>query len=211
MEGDVANALRFLGWFRDHRSREADCRPPPPLSLKGVWSDDRLGQWVEEYLLFLDERSLKWSSRANYCTGLINILEYAIVSDGFVLTEERGLTTMEQLLNLRRQVRTRATTPFHIRLPTTALRGAPLLQCDGNATIEKMYRRKHGQWLDWEDVQRTRLTVLERLAETAASPTKRHKLLEDALMISLVRGCRCGASATRPRVRISNPTLTSLF
>ena len=40
------------------------------------------------------------------------------------------------------------------------------------------------EWLDWDDVQKTRLTCLERL-EAATTPTKTHSLLQDALMISL--------------------------
>mmetsp|Transcript_7593 Transcript_7593/g.19442 ORF Transcript_7593/g.19442 Transcript_7593/m.19442 type:complete len:115 (-) Transcript_7593:805-1149(-) len=96
---------------------------------------------------------------ANYTTGIVNILGFAIADDGYVLTEERGQTVMEQVLNLRRQ-------------------------CDANATIQKMYRRRHKEWLDWDDVQRTRLTCLERL-EAAETPKQTHSLLQDALMISL--------------------------
>ena len=45
---------------------------------------------------------MQWSSRANYLTGLINLTDFAIANDAYVLTEERGHTVMEQMLNLRR-------------------------------------------------------------------------------------------------------------
>ena len=195
-DGDVANGLRFLGFFKDHRDTSQD-EAPIPLTLRAVFSHARLAEWVEEYLEFLGGRGLQWSSKANYTTGIINILSFAIADDGYMLTEERGQTVMEQVLNLRRQ-------------------------CDANATIQKMYRRRHKvcfscqkysyhavlwidalplsnlalshrpwgshrpiqEWLDWDDVQRTRLTCLERL-EAAKTPKQTHSLLQDALMISL--------------------------
>lgn len=57
------------GWFRDHRDRSGDDEAPPSLTLRDVWSHASLGAWVESYLDFLDQRKLKWSSRANYITG----------------------------------------------------------------------------------------------------------------------------------------------
>ena len=116
-DGDVANGLRFLGWFKDHRDASQD-EAPIPLTLRAVFSHARLGEWAEQYLEFLQGRGLQWSSMANYVTGVINILSFAIADDGYVLTEERGQTVMEQVLNLRRQ-------------------------CDANATVQKMYRRRH--------------------------------------------------------------------
>jgi hypothetical protein len=116
-DGDVSNGLRFLGWFKDHRDASED-DGPIPLTLRAVFSHARLGAWVEQYLEFLERRGLQWSSKANYTTGLLNLLEFAIADDGFVLTEERGQSVREQVLNLRRQ-------------------------CDANATIQKMYRRRH--------------------------------------------------------------------
>ena len=100
-DGDVANGLRFLGWFKDHRNTSQD-EAPIPLTLRAVFSHARLGEWVEEYLEFLEGRGLQWSSKANYTTGIVNILSFAIADDGYVLTEEKGLTVMEQVLNLRR-------------------------------------------------------------------------------------------------------------
>ena len=116
-DGDVSNGLRVLGWFKSHRDASQD-DGPIPLTLRAVFSHARLAEWVEQYLEFLEGRGLQWSSKANYTTGIINILSYAIADDGYVLTEERGQTVMEQVLNLRRQ-------------------------CDANATIQKMYRRRH--------------------------------------------------------------------
>jgi hypothetical protein len=116
-DGDVSNGLRFLGWFKSHRDASQE-EAPIPLTLRAVFSHARLAEWVEQYLEFLEERGLQWSSKANYTTGIINILSYAIADDGYVLTEEKGQTVMEQVLNLRRQ-------------------------CDANATIQKMYRRRH--------------------------------------------------------------------
>ena len=55
-----------------------------------------------QYLEFLGARGLQWSSRANYLTGLINLMDFAVADDAYVLTEERGHTVMEQMLNLRR-------------------------------------------------------------------------------------------------------------
>ena len=113
----MSNGLRFLGWFKSYRDASRD-EAPIPLTLRAVFSHARLAEWVEQYLEFLEGRGLQWSSKANYTTGIINILSYAIADDGYVLTEERGQTVMEQVLNLRRQ-------------------------CDANATIQKMYRRRH--------------------------------------------------------------------
>ena len=100
-DGDVANGLRFLGWLKDHRDTSQD-EAPVPLTLRAVFSHARLGEWVEQYLEFLEGRGLQWSSKANYTTGIVNILSFAIADDGYILTEEKGLTVMEQVLNLRR-------------------------------------------------------------------------------------------------------------
>ena len=57
-------------------------------------------------------------------------------------------------------------------------------QCDAQASVERLYKRLHPQFIEWEDVQLTRLTVLERV-EKAATTKQKFNLLSDALVISL--------------------------
>ena len=47
-DGDVSNGLRFLGWFKTHRDTSGDDGPPPPLTLRDVFSHARLGEWAEQ-------------------------------------------------------------------------------------------------------------------------------------------------------------------
>ena len=47
-DGDVSNGLRFLGWFKSHRDTSGDDGPPPPLTLRDVFSHARLGEWAEQ-------------------------------------------------------------------------------------------------------------------------------------------------------------------
>ena len=58
------------------------------------------------------------------------------------------------------------------------------------------------EWLDWDDVQRTRLTCLERL-EAATTPKQIHALLQDALMISLFSVTPPDVSTQRTLVQVS--------
>lgn len=57
-------------------------------------------------------------------------------------------------------------------------------QCDAQASVERLYKRLHPEFIEWEDVQLTRLTVLERV-EKATTTKQKFDLLSDALVISL--------------------------
>ena len=145
-------AARHLrqGFLRDHRDRSQDGDDPmPTLSLRGVWSDPRLGLWAQQYMTWLgDERQVKWTSRSNYMNGtrptrrttrhiriarpnararlvgIISVLHFAIASDDFTLTVENGHSVLDQCMNLRRQVRVGARPPSAAhRQPSAALGG----------------------------------------------------------------------------------------
>jgi hypothetical protein len=63
---DTGICSRFLGWLK-----VAHDVPP---SIATVFGDARLGEWAEGWVKLLrDERSLKWSTLANYANGLFNI------------------------------------------------------------------------------------------------------------------------------------------
>lgn len=53
---DTSNLLRLCGWALNHRDRSRDEGSPPEISIRGLFHSPRIGEWVEEYLGFLDAR-----------------------------------------------------------------------------------------------------------------------------------------------------------
>lgn len=53
---DTSNLLRFCGFCLNHRDRSRDEGSPPEISVRGLFHSPRIGEWVEEYLGFLDAR-----------------------------------------------------------------------------------------------------------------------------------------------------------
>ena len=157
--------LRFLGWFRTHGPNACAIR------MATVFSDARLGEWCEGYLRWCQEvRSCKSSSLANYCTGLINTLQYVLVTSE--VEPAHGLSTADQLLNLRHQL-------------------------ESQAREERLYARRHPEFIPWPEVQATRIAAqraYDTLPAAASLEIKRKAAIELLLVLwfSVAPPDRCG-------------------
>ena len=132
----------------------------------------RAGEWVEAYCRWCHERECKSSTVANYVSGLINTLQYVLVTSE-VEEHSPGLSSsLEQLLNLRQQL-------------------------ESQARVDALYARRHPAFIPWSDVQRTRLAarrVWESVPASASRAEKRRALLEYLLVLffSVAPPDRCG-------------------
>ena len=107
VDSDCASVLRFLGFVRDHRP-DAETVPTPPLTISDVWGSEHMGAWVETYMAFLATRDVKWSSQSNYVAGLVNVMYWAEADPDFEISEQHGYTSLQQMINLRRQAESHA-------------------------------------------------------------------------------------------------------
>ena len=89
VESDKSNALRFLGYLKEHHEQV------PSIQL---FAHASIGQWTQEWMAWLkSELGLKASTLAVYCNGIISVSGYALT-----LVHDPSCPT-EELLNLRRQ------------------------------------------------------------------------------------------------------------
>ena len=90
VESDKANALRFLGYLKEHHHQE------PSLSL---FANPRIGEWTQSWMEWLrTSLGLMASTLAVYCNGVISVSGYAIS-----LVDDPSTCPTAELLNLRRQ------------------------------------------------------------------------------------------------------------
>ena len=112
-----------------------------------------LGRWVEEYAQWLESRELKCNSISNYLSALIQSVVYCIATSDEIVT-----SSYDQICNLRRQ-------------------------CDKLAGQDQLYRRRADNWIEFDDVQRTRVAAIE--AYNAADGEEKRCLLKTVLIIAL--------------------------
>ena len=97
------------------------------------------------------------SSLANYTSGLINTLAWVLSTHE--VEDAQGISTGDQLINLRSQL-------------------------EAQARIDRMYRKRSPNFISWEDVQKTRLAVAKAYA--AVPPTADRAVKRKALLDLLV-------------------------
>jgi hypothetical protein len=173
---DVSSTLRYCGWLTGSHGPGFDGE----LTLLGVFGHASVAAHVESYLQWcMDERKCLSSSCANYASGLcahrrttqcedtplltarplhrINVLTYLLATDEAASPAEPSL---QQMLNLRQQL-------------------------ESKAKIDKMYKHKNPNFIEWPAVQRARVKAIEeynKLPKTTP-PAKRIKQLNDLLCL----------------------------
>ena len=144
---DTGICSRFLGWLKGAHD--------VPPSLAAVFGDARLGEWAEGWVKMLrNERSLKWSTLANYANGLFNIVSYVFTT---VEVSEAALEAdaPSQLLRMR-------------------------AQAEKLAAQDRLFARKDPNWIDWPQLQAGRIKCLATWDASAKKPfAERKKLLRE--------------------------------
>ena len=95
-------------------------------------------------------------------SSITNYLTAIISAATFANVENETPPPLDQLANLRRQA-------------------------EKEARVQTLYRRKSDNWIDWEDVQRTRVAVTRAYNE--AAPAMKASILRDAVIIHLHSVC----------------------
>ena len=88
VDGDCANALRFLGYVKQQFQQA------PSVKL---FASPRVGEWTQSWLEQLRTLGLKASSLACYTNGVIAVCGFALT-----LVEDPDACPVAQLINLRR-------------------------------------------------------------------------------------------------------------
>ena len=159
--------LRFMGWYKSYGPNAV------PLRLATLFGHKRIGAWIEQYLRWCKgERGCKSSSMANYTSGLINTLQYVMATSEIEEDDAHGITNLEQALNLRTQL-------------------------ESQAREDRLYARRHPEFIEWPEVQATRVAVTRawhNVPASASQETKRKALLEllCILFFSVSPPDRCG-------------------
>ena len=158
-EADTTTLLRFFGWMQ-HTNR-----PVVSESITFMIRDD-LGDIAQEYAQWLQTtQRCKFSTIANYINGLVSITSYCYAhlapNDALLAMDPNPLT---QLINLRGQAEKASKT-------------------------QQMYDKRVGGWLEWEGVQKARVSAMAKLGEMATGgttgPAKRN-MLRDCCALSLL-------------------------
>ena len=148
-------------------------RPEVGDSIVFMIRDD-LGDIAQEYTQWLQTtQHCKFSTIANYINGLVSITSYCCAnlepSDTLLVMDPNPLS---QLINLRGQAEKASKT-------------------------QQMYNKRVGGWIEWEDVQKARVTAMKKLEDVGsgvASPqsskkTDKSRLLCFALAESMHPAC----------------------
>ena len=157
-EADNTALLRFFGWM------SATVRPLVGDSLEFMLRPD-LGDITQEYVQWLQTtQRCKFSTIANYLNGLVSMTSYCYAN----LEPDESLLAMEpnpltQLINLRGQAEKASKT-------------------------QQLYEKRVGGWLEWEDVQKARVSATKKLDDTAqgGTPASKRNLLRDCCALSLL-------------------------
>ena len=157
-EADQKALLRFFGWML------ATNRPVVGDSITFLIRDD-LGDVAQECAQWLQStQRCKFSTIANYINDLVSITSYCYAnlepSNALLAMDPNPLT---QLINLRGQAEKASKT-------------------------QQMFDKRVGGWLEWEDVQKARVTAMKKLAEMgdAGAPAAKRSLLRDCCALSLL-------------------------
>ena len=151
--------LRFYGWM----VRTQQLPEGATLNLSLLGGAD-LGDSAQAYVEWLEARSLRFSSIANYLNGLVALTSYVYHTfDPPDATLALDPTPLTQLINLRDQAEKASTT-------------------------QQMYdKRTGGGWLTWGEVQQVRVKATAALdAAVQGSAPARRQLLKDAAALSML-------------------------
>ena len=167
-EADQTALLRFYGWMA------ATNRPEVGDSIVFMIRDD-LGDIAQEYAQWLQAtQRCKFSTIANYINGLVSITSYCYATlsrtTHFWLAMDPNPLT--QLINLRGQAEKASKT-------------------------QQLYDKRVGGWMEWEDVQKARVTATKKLEDVGSgvAPAAKRNLLRDCsalLLLSLIPPDRVG-------------------
>ena len=125
---------------------------------------DDLGDIAQEYAQWLQTtQRCKFSTIANYINGLVSITSYCYnlePNDALLAMDPNPLT---QLINLRGQAEKASKT-------------------------QQMYNKRVGGWIEWEDVQKARVTAMKKLEDVGngVAPAAKCNLLRDCCALSLL-------------------------
>ena len=157
VEGDQKSLLRFYGW--QAATHRADVGGDLDFMLR-----PDLGEIAQDFCSWLQNtQQCKFSTIANYLNGLVNVTQYCFSnlepSDALLAMEPNPLT---QLINLR-------------------------AQAEKASKTQQMYEKRIGNWIEWPDVQKARVSAMAKLSELppGESAAKRN-LLRDCAAISLL-------------------------
>ena len=159
-EADRTAVLRFFGYL------ERLQRIPQGADLSiGLLLRADVGDLAQGYATWLqNSQQCKFSTIANYLNGLVTATTYAYTNfepENEVLNMEP--TPLTQLINLRGQAEKASKT-------------------------QQMYEKRVGGWLEWEDVQKARVSAMTKLSDAAqtATPAAKRNVLRDAAALSLL-------------------------
>ena len=157
-EADQTALLRFFGWMA------ATNRPLVGESITFMIRDD-LGDIAQEYAQWLQNtQRCKFSTIANYINGLVSITSYCYANlgpdDALLAMDPNPLT---QLINLRGQAEKASKT-------------------------QQMYDKRVGGWIEWQDVQKARVSATKKLDEMGrgGAPAAKRNLQRDCCALSLL-------------------------
>eukprot|EP00966_Prymnesium_polylepis_P021282 489442-Prymnesium_polylepis.1 len=124
-----------------------------------------LGDLVQEYATWLQtNQNCKFSTIANYLNGLVSLTTYAYAKlEPTIEVLNAEPNPLTQLINLRGQAEKASKT-------------------------QKMYEKRVGGWLEWEDVQKARITAMNKLNDVTqtGTPAAKRNALRDAAALSLL-------------------------
>ena len=157
-EADQTALLRFFGWMA------ATNRPLVGDSITFMIRDD-LGDIAQEYAQWLQNtQHCKFSTIANYINGLVSITSYCYANlgpnDALLAMDPNPLT---QLINLRGQAEKASKT-------------------------QQMYDKRVGGWIEWQDVQKARVSAMKKLEDmgNGGALAAKRNLLRDCCALSLL-------------------------
>ena len=158
-EADRTHLLRFYGYLE-----RMDRIPDGELLALSIMSRADLGSLAAQYGEWLQStQGCRFSSIANYLNGLISVTSYCYaeleVSDAVFNMEPNPLA---QLINLRGQA-------------------------EKASKQQNMFDKRVGGWIEWEDVQKARVTAIGKLDKVVSNTAAAMRnTLRDATALSLL-------------------------
>ena len=158
-DADRTHLLRFFGYLE-----RLDRIPDGEMLALSIMLRADLGSLATQYSEWLQNtQGCRFSSIANYLNGLISVTSYCYaeleVSDAVFNLEPNPLA---QLINLRGQA-------------------------EKASKQQNMFDKRVGGWLEWEDVQKARVTAIEKLDRAAiGTAAAMRNALRDAAALSLL-------------------------
>ena len=178
---EKAALLRFLNWYCGEYSIEL-----PDLD---ILRRPDLGQRVQTYTESLTGRELRWSSICNYLSGIVQCIVFAHST-----LEQAPSHSYDSVCNLRRQAEKFATQQ---QLYKRKVWHMPiiLLSLLGRLTFPRPASQDES-WIDWPDVQKTRVNICQAYL-ACEDPEKKRAMLRSVIIVLL--------HSVTPPDRVSQP------